>query len=87
MNTAVRTSKVPGLAYQPRKIKSTVEAAKSATTITVSRVRFFSMMVVPEKVLPPPPPSEEERPPPLPECRRINPIRVKLNIVCSSAST
>lgn len=53
----------------------------------VSRVRFFSITVVPEKVPPIPPPREEERPPPLPECRRIIPMRAKLKIVCRNAST
>jgi hypothetical protein len=72
---------------QAKKISNTEEMAKRATTITVSRVRFFSMMVVPEKVLPMPPPREEDSPPPLPECKRIRPTRAALNIVCKNTST
>lgn len=69
-----------------RKIRAIVERVKRATTIRVSRVRFFSMMVVPENVLPIPPPREEESPPPLPEWRRINPMRATENMVCKNAS-
>ena len=52
---------------------------KSPTMIRVNLVRFFSMMVVPEKVPPIPPPSEEESPPPFPEWRRIRPTRAMQN--------
>ena len=69
-----------------KKMSAAVVRVKRATTITVSRVRFFSIMVVPEKVPPMPPPREEERPPPLPECRRIRPTRDALKIVCRNTS-
>src|SRR5918998_2449233 len=71
----------------PRKYRATLVSAKRATTIRVSLVRFFSMIVVPEKVPPIPPPSEEERPPPLPECRSMSPMRAMQNTVWQKAST
>ena len=61
--------------------------AKSATTIRVRRVRFFSMMVVPGMVPPTPPPREDERPPPLPECNRISPMSAMQKMAWKKAST
>src|ERR671910_494132 len=61
--------------------------AKSATTTSVNRVRFFSMMVVPGMVPPTPPPSEDESPPPLPECRRMSPMRAMQSTAWKKANT
>jgi hypothetical protein len=49
---------------QARKKRATLVSAKRPMTMRVRRVRFFSIIVVPEKVPPIPPPSEEESPPP-----------------------
>jgi hypothetical protein len=63
----------------PMKNRVMLVSRKSPTTIRVNLVRFFSMMVVPEKVEPIPPPSEEESPPPFPEWRRIRPTKAMQN--------
>src|ERR687897_2810941 len=64
----------------PMKNRVMLVSRKSPTTIRVNLVRFFSMMVVPEKVPPIPPPSEEESPPPFPEWRRIRPTKAMQNM-------
>ncbi len=60
---------------------------KSPITIRVSLLRFFSIIVVPEKVLPIPPPKVVESPPPFPEWRSMSAIRVMENIVWKNATT
>lgn len=67
--------------FYPRKKIKMLLNAKRATTIRVRRVRFFSMMVVPENVPPMPPPRDDERPPPLPEWSSIIPISAMHNNV------